>query len=105
MGAQKGWDSPGDMISTNARLTTGSLFDGTENRFNILHMSSYVYGNQSQMPIDETSCTDATNPYMASKIISEEVVKICALYRIKYVILRPFNLFGPGQNFLNPFNN
>ena len=93
------------MISTNARLTTEACLMARKTGSMLLHMSSYVYGNQSQMPIDETSCTDATNPYMASKIISEEVVKnVCALYRIKYVILRPFNLFGPGQtkSFLIP---
>lgn len=71
----------------------------------IIYASSYVYGQPQYLPIDEKHCTDPSNPYARSKLMGEE---LCKSYHddfgIKCVILRPFNIYGPGQrsDFLIP---
>jgi len=71
----------------------------------IIYASSYVYGQPQYLPVDEVHSTDPTNPYSRSKLIGEE---LCKSYHddfgIKCVILRPFNIYGPGQrsDFLIP---
>lgn len=71
----------------------------------IVYASSYVYGTPHYLPIDERHITDPSNPYSRSKLIGEE---LCRSYHhdfgIKCIILRPFNIYGPGQgpDFLIP---
>jgi nucleoside-diphosphate-sugar epimerase len=61
--------------------------------------SSYVYGIPRYLPINESHPLGATNLYMAGKIAAEE---ICAAYASEYglssVVIRPFNIYGPGQH-------
>lgn len=60
-----------------------------------LFMSSYVYGQPLYIPIDEKHPVKAVNPYMASKIVGEEMCRqICCTEKIPAVILRGFNIFG-----------
>ncbi len=67
--------------------------------------SSYVYGPPQYLPIDEDHPMAPNNPYTRSKLIGEE---LCRGYHQDYglncTILRPFNIYGPGQdeNFLIP---
>jgi UDP-glucose 4-epimerase len=65
----------------------------------LIFASSYVYGEPDYLPVDETHPIKPTNPYTRSKVVSEE---LCRGYSedhgIKCVILRPFNIYGPGQN-------
>lgn len=71
----------------------------------IVYASSYVYGIPQYLPVDEMHRTDPLNPYSRSKLIGEE---LCRSYHddfgIKCIILRPFNIYGPGQgaSFLIP---
>ena len=64
-----------------------------------------VYGTPQYLPVDELHPTSPANPYMAGKIIAEQ---LCAGYRrdfgLPVVVLRLFNVFGPGQrgDFLLP---
>lgn len=61
--------------------------------------SSYVYGSPQYLPIDENHPLQAMSPYNRSKILSEEVCKgYHEDYGISCVVLRPFNIYGPGQN-------
>jgi len=69
------------------------------NNARMIYTSSYVYGNPVYLPIDENHPVSDFNPYSSSKILSE---KICESYN-KYFgldikIVRPFNMYGPGQN-------
>jgi len=69
-------------------------------------ISSYVYGKPDYLPINEKHSLSALNPYSQSKIIGEE---LCKSYHrdfgLKIDIIRPFNLYGIGQDdrFLIPF--
>lgn len=67
-----------------------------------LLMSSYVYGQPQYLPIDEKHPVVPANPYMGSKIVSEDICRqICGMENIAAVILRGFNIFGnhyiPGR--------
>ena len=62
-----------------------------------LYMSSYVYGSPAYVPIDEAHPTRAINPYMGSKLIGEQIsLHICQFESIPLIILRGFNIYGPG---------
>jgi nucleoside-diphosphate-sugar epimerase len=62
-------------------------------------VSSYVYGAPARLPISEDEPLRAFNPYSHTKILAEET----ALYyqrqfAVPVTIIRPFNVYGPGQD-------
>jgi len=65
----------------------------------MIFASSYVYGTPKYLPIDEKHPLSAINPYAQSKIIGEN---LCRAYHrdfdMKIIIIRPFNIYGSGQN-------
>jgi nucleoside-diphosphate-sugar epimerase len=65
----------------------------------LTYVSSYLYGNPEYLPIDENHPVKAYNPYSHTKLVAEE---ICRYYREQFIpgisILRPFNVYGPGQS-------
>ncbi len=64
----------------------------------VILASSYVYGVPRYLPINENHPTDISNPYMHSKLIGEELCKYYhKWYGLKCIILRVFNVYGPGQ--------
>lgn len=61
--------------------------------------TSQVYGHPERVPIPEDAATNALNPYAASKLGAEAYGLAChRLYGIPVTIVRPFNVYGPGQN-------
>src|SRR6266545_743941 len=68
-------------------------------------ISSYVYGQPDRLPIGEDHPVRAVNPYSHTKLIAEEVGRFYETHmQVPVTIIRPFNLYGPGQagNFLIP---
>ncbi|MBF0515584.1 MAG: NAD-dependent epimerase/dehydratase family protein [Nitrospirae bacterium] len=64
----------------------------------IVYASSYVYGRPECLPIDESHPTGIQNPYGRSKLMAEALMLgYYEDYAIIPVILRPFNIYGPGQ--------
>lgn len=64
----------------------------------LVHISSYVYGNSKYLPVNEFSPVLASNLYMESKIESERAIfALKESHGLNSVVLRPFNLYGPGQ--------
>jgi nucleoside-diphosphate-sugar epimerase len=62
-------------------------------------MSSYVYGRPRYLPISEEHPVEAFNPYSHSKLLAEEACRYCARqFSLRVTIIRPFNIYGPGQN-------
>jgi len=62
-------------------------------------MSSYVYGRPRQLPIDEDHPVEAFNPYAQTKLLAEQAAAFYATqFGIAAAIIRPFNIYGPGQN-------
>ncbi|OPY25442.1 MAG: dTDP-glucose 4,6-dehydratase [Methanocella sp. PtaU1.Bin125] len=61
--------------------------------------SAHVYGVPQYLPIDERHPVVPREPYAASKIASEQIVQAYGnAYGLDYAILRPFNVFGAGQD-------
>ena len=65
----------------------------------VLAGSSSVYGIPAELPCRETFRADPRSPYGASKLAAEHYVHTLGqLHGIETVVLRYFNVFGPGQD-------
>ncbi|MEM1610026.1 MAG: GDP-mannose 4,6-dehydratase [Sulfolobales archaeon] len=61
--------------------------------------SAAVYGDPIKIPIPEEHPIKPISPYGASKAMGEQVVELYSrIYGLRYLILRLFNVYGPGQN-------
>ncbi|MCZ6820659.1 MAG: NAD-dependent epimerase/dehydratase family protein [Calditrichaeota bacterium] len=63
--------------------------------------SMSVYGDQPDMPINESARTRPKSFYGVGKIASEHYMRIYHEYGITSTALRLFNVYGPGQNMEN----
>jgi len=65
----------------------------------LIHFSTaHVYGKQTDFPITEDATPNPVDPYSVSKLAGERLVKVFGdKLGLEYVILRPFNTFGPFQ--------
>ncbi|WP_073237362.1 UDP-glucose 4-epimerase GalE [Desulforamulus putei] len=71
-----------------------------ENGVNKLIFSSTaaVYGEPGEIPISEDHCTKPTNPYGATKLAVEEMLKwFSQAYGLNYISLRYFNAAGADE--------
>lgn len=65
----------------------------------VLAGSSSVYGIPAELPCREVLRPAPTSPYGTSKLAAEHYVNtLGALHGIETVVLRYFNVFGPGQD-------
>jgi UDP-glucose 4-epimerase len=61
--------------------------------------SAAVYGNKTQLPIQEEQQTLPISPYGLQKLVSEQYVNLFAQkLAISFIALRLFNVFGPRQD-------
>lgn len=99
------WKNPKSFYSVNTGGTLQILEICRRYAIPLTYVSSYMYGTPSYLPIDEKHTTAANNPYAHSKLLAES---LCQFYvenfNTEAIILRPFNLYGPGQkeDFLIP---
>ncbi|HVM44452.1 MAG TPA: GDP-mannose 4,6-dehydratase [Candidatus Thermoplasmatota archaeon] len=64
----------------------------------VLVSTAHVYGKARRSPIDEEHPRHPASPYGASKLAAEGLLESYqASYGIEGVIVRPFNIYGPGQ--------
>lgn len=99
------WKDPAGFLKTNLYGTVGALDYCRQYRARLVFLSSYLYGNPEKLPIPESAPLKANNPYAFSKKLAEEACEFYANhFGIKTTILRPFNVYGPGQaeSFLIP---
>jgi nucleoside-diphosphate-sugar epimerase len=62
-------------------------------------VSAYVYGHPETLPIKENSRIRPSNPYALSKRLAEEACEFYAYtHRLAITALRPFNVYGAGQD-------
>lgn len=62
-------------------------------------LSSYTYGIPESLPISEKHRLHAFNPYSHTKIVAEDICRYYAeQFGIPITIVRPFNIYGPGQD-------
>lgn len=90
---------PRDFYYTNIIGTVNALELCRLHKAKMVFTGSYVCGNPRYLPVDENHPTQASNPYAQSKIIGEHLCKgYNRDFGIQVIILRPFNIFGIGQN-------
>jgi len=60
--------------------------------------SAEVYGSGGEKPVTEDSPLKPRSPYGAAKVAAEHFVRVrCATDPISAVVVRPFNIYGPGS--------
>lgn len=98
VGAGDSWEFPADYFRANLLSTLNVMEHARRHRARVIHVSSYVYGIPQYQPIDENHPISGRNPYADSKLGSEAICQqYSEAFGIPTAILRPFNLFGPGQ--------
>jgi UDP-glucose 4-epimerase len=67
----------------------------------LVHLSSSeTYGSASYVPMDEKHPHNASTPYAASKSSADHIIQsYIKTFNIDATIVKPFNNFGPRQNF------
>jgi len=99
------YKKPALFYNTNVGGTLNVLELCRQNEARMIYVSSYVYGQPHYQPIDERHPVQPFNPYAQSKAMGEQ---LCEAYHrdfgVPATILRPFNIYGPGQaaHFLIP---
>jgi UDP-glucose 4-epimerase len=84
-------------------LLTPAITNGLE-KF-ILTSSMSVYGSQ-KAPFSEEMPCEPEDIYGVSKEAMEKSTEILSkVHGFKYVIIRPHNVYGPGQNLTDPYRN
>ena len=70
-----------------------------------IHFSSAaIYGDPKYIPIDEEHPKNPLSPYGVSKLSSDYYARMYhQLYKVPTVVIRPFNIYGPGQNPGDPY--
>jgi len=90
---------PQAFFETNVQGTTNMLEIARQHKARFIFMSSYVYGNPTQLPTPESHQLSAPNPYAASKIAAEQQCNYFSrFFDVETFVLRLFNIYGPGQN-------
>lgn len=94
------WKNPLPFYATNVMGTVNVLEHCRREQARLTLVSSYVYGTPQKLPISEDHPLAALNPYSHTKIMAEETARFYAQhFDVDLVIVRPFNLYGPGQQF------
>ncbi|MCK0207788.1 GDP-mannose 4,6-dehydratase [Starkeya koreensis] len=93
------WQRPGLFWQVNAGGTINALDACRRHGAAMVLVSAYGYGNPDSLPIPEETVLRPTNPYAFSKVAAEEACRYYAKdLGVPAVILRPFNIYGPGQD-------
>ncbi|MCX5696460.1 MAG: SDR family oxidoreductase, partial [Candidatus Omnitrophica bacterium] len=93
------WTEP-HIVYTNNVLSTLNILELCRlKKINkLVYMSSYIYGRPEYLPIDEAHPVSPNNPYAWSKLAGENLCRGYAMnFGLQCIILRPFNVYGPGQ--------
>jgi nucleoside-diphosphate-sugar epimerase len=93
------WADPCAFYTTNVVATANVLEFCRRSGASLTFISSYVYGPPRVIPITEDHPLQAFNPYAHSKVLAEEVCRFYAgQHGTPVAIVRPFNIYGPGQD-------
>jgi UDP-glucose 4-epimerase len=93
------WVNPLPFYSANVLGTVNVAEFCRRQGASVTLLSSYVYGKPQFLPITEEHPVAAFNPYSHSKLLAEEVCQYFAHhFQIHATVIRPFNIYGPGQS-------
>jgi nucleoside-diphosphate-sugar epimerase len=92
------WNDPAGFMTTNLLGTLHVLEFCRAEGARLAHLSAYIYGQPEKLPIVESAPVRANNPYALSKHLAEQACRFHAeQFGVPVTILRPFNVYGPGQ--------
>lgn len=66
-------------------------------RFIFVSSGGTIYGDQGHLPLDETAPKAPISPYGITKLASEHYVGMYRRINVPTLIVRPSNIYGPGQ--------
>jgi UDP-glucose 4-epimerase len=97
--ADRSFDDPILDLKKNAVTTLNLINYAIKKKVKkIIYASSMsVYGNSNNIFVQEGDYTNPASCYGASKLLSENYLFIFRK-KIKFIIFRMFNVYGPGQN-------
>ncbi len=99
--AAPSFDEPMNYITTNIGIETNlfetALAQNARPRFLVVS-SGMLYDPEAALPLTEESAMASISPYAVSKIGQEQMAHYYGSRGFEYVIARPFNHIGPGQN-------
>jgi len=92
------WQDPFSFYRTNVMGTINVLEECRRGGPALTLISSYVYGAPQKLPITEDHPVSGFNPYAHTKIMAEQAARFYAeKFDVRVTIVRPFNIYGPGQ--------
>jgi len=91
------WRDPTAFFHTNVTGAIQALEYCRANGAHLVFASGYVYGPPTRLPIREDDPTAPNNPYALSKFLAEQICAFYAATGQPVTVVRPFNIFGPGQ--------
>ncbi len=98
-GVPDSWQTPERFFQVNVAGTFRVLEYCRASGCPLTYLSGYVYGIPDALPISEHSPARPNNPYALTKRMAEEACRFYAEhYRLDVTVLRPFNIYGPGQS-------
>lgn len=93
------WKDPVGFVDTNLLGTLRVLEFCRATGARMVYLSAYLYGLPERLPIAETAQLRPNNPYAHSKYLAEQACRFYAgNYGVAVTIIRPFNVYGPGQS-------
>ena len=100
--------APHYITQNTFQITMSVLSAAIENNVKkfIFCSSMARYGSQPIIPYTEDLECYPVTPYAVSKYASELIIKqLCDLNDIYYTIIVPHNIYGPRQNYTDPYRN
>lgn len=98
-GVPESWKNPYDFYRINVLGTVNVLELCRRNNASLTFPSTYVYGKPQAIPVSEDQMANPSSPYNHSKLVCESVCEFYSkAYGLNIVVLRPFNIYGPGQS-------
>jgi nucleoside-diphosphate-sugar epimerase len=93
------WSEPIEFHRVNTAGTLNVLEFCRERRLSLTYVSAYLYGQPLTQPIREDHPLVPNNPYGLSKMLAEIACEFYArTHDLKITVIRPFNVYGFGQN-------
>jgi nucleoside-diphosphate-sugar epimerase len=93
------WTDPADFYRVNTQGTINVLDFCRRTGSHLIFVSGYCYGIPVSLPLSESAPVRPNNPYAFSKYAAEQACRFFhEFFQTHVTILRPFNIYGPGQS-------
>ncbi|OGF48849.1 MAG: UDP-glucose 4-epimerase [Candidatus Firestonebacteria bacterium RIFOXYA2_FULL_40_8] len=101
-GVRSSWGRDFNIYTDNNILAVANLLESLKSSKKLKKLvfasSSSVYGDTTDLPVKETTPTKPVSPYGVTKLAGENLLfSYGANYKLPYVALRFFTVFGPRQ--------